>query len=140
MRAIKDIGWVAGLLEGEGYFGLNKGTPRIYVNQTDKDTVEKLRDIMSPDSKIGFQARDKTRQNIYRFWLYGTPAVSWMMTIYCMMSARRKKDIKEIIHFWQSEHGAREFKMAEVYAAHFGITIKEALPLARKLLEKKISE
>jgi len=95
---------------------------------------------MSPQSKIGFQARGGNQQNIYRFWLYGTLAVSWMMTIYPMMSTRRKRDIREIIHFWQSENGAKEFRLAQVYAAHLGITVKEALPMALKLLKKTVYE
>src|SRR6266571_8681010 len=102
--SIKDIAWVAGFLEGEGYFGINGHSVRIYVNQTDKDSVEKLRDIISPESNIGFQSRkhygDK-HQDIYRFWCYGTVAVGWMMTIYPMMGKRRKEAIRETLEFWR---------------------------------------
>ena len=129
MLSTNNIYWVAAFLEGEGYFGINKGTPRIYVNQTDRDVVEKLRDIVDPKCTIGMQTRDGNRQDIYRFWVYGALAASWMMTIYPLMGIRRKQTIKEILEFWKADSGSliRINKNLAIDLARMKkITIKEA--------------
>ena len=129
MLSTNNIYWVAAFLEGEGYFGINKGSPRIYVNQTDRDVVEKLRDIVDPKCPIGMQTRDGNRQDIYRFWVYGTLAASWMMTIYPLMGIRRKQTIKEVLEFWKSNLNSlvrANRNMAISLARAKKITIKEA--------------
>lgn len=40
------LAWLAGLLEGEGYFALSQGNPVIRVNMTDRDVIERVADLM----------------------------------------------------------------------------------------------
>jgi hypothetical protein len=99
------IGWIAGILEGEGSFGLtnNKTTPCIWLGMTDKDTVEKLRDLIDPsqDISISEDNRKDTYKPVYRLTLNNKRAVGWMMTIYSLMSERRKAKIRECLTAWK---------------------------------------
>src|SRR5438093_8334018 len=103
MTTSVQIAWIAGLLEGEGHFGLsyNEKYPTIKVGVTDLDTIEKARDIMSPSTNIICERRQNNWKPFYKFGLHSTKAVEWMMTIYPLMSIRRKARIKSCIISWR---------------------------------------
>ena len=94
-KTIKEIAWLAGLLEGEGYFGCNR-TAVIQLGMTDEDTISKARDMMSLDKKIYIISKEN-RKTIYYFKVQGSLAIQWMLTIYSLMSRRRKEKIREIL-------------------------------------------
>ena len=98
---IKDIAWVAGLLEGEGCFGYSNGSPLVQLGMTDFDVVAKLRNIISPKSLItDHRHSDPTCKDVYTVRLFGSSAIQWMMTIYPFMGSRRRGRIKEIVTNW----------------------------------------
>jgi hypothetical protein len=103
----KEIAWLAGVLEGEGSFGLtNKGkSPAIWLGMTDSDIVERVRVLIDPSKSISlFQdIRKEGYKTSYRITFNGSRAVEWMMTIYPLMSVRRKAKIKECLLAWK-EH------------------------------------
>jgi hypothetical protein len=105
MRSSVDIAWLAGILEGEGSFGLtnNGRSPCIWLGMTDKDTVIKVRDIIDKNLSIGITKdnRKESYKDYWRFTVNGSLAMGWMMTIYSYMSIRRKAKIKEIINIWK---------------------------------------
>jgi len=105
MIAIRDIAWVAGILEGEGSFGLtnNKRTPCIWLSMTDADIVERIRVLIDPSKTIHIHEdqRKESYKPIYRLTLNGTRAIQWMMTIYSLMSIRRKAKIGEVLNIWK---------------------------------------
>ena len=89
--SVKEIAWVAGILEGEGTFCLNNDSPRLAVAMTDLDVVERFGHIVdkskiisshseSGPSKDGFER--KTR---YTFTVIGDLSIQWMMTVYPLM-------------------------------------------------------
>lgn len=146
MISLLNIGFIAGILEGEGHFRLggdgNK-YPCILLEMTDKDTVEKVRDIINPPSKISAGWKGLSSKTTYRVGFYGTNAVSWMMTIYSLLSARRRQKIREILNVWKI-HEARwkrqerlspQAKRKNWYRA---LALKHAVPVGtikRRLLE-----
>ena len=74
-----EMAWVAGLMEGEGYFGSNRGHLRLSLQMTDRDVVERAADLLG--------ARLCRRQEAAReHW---TP--TWQSTVY----GRRALDIAE---------------------------------------------
>ena len=98
-----DIGWLAGLLEGEGYFSYSwnaKKHLRVIVRckLTDKDVVESIRRITGMGS-LSFQDRkDGIRQISYewnsgnRLWLRRL-----LYTLRPYMHSRRRKRIDEVL-------------------------------------------
>jgi len=102
--SVKNIGWVAGLLEGEGTFQFT-GTPTISINSTDLDTIRRLRSIVGCKNEISISNPKKRpgRHNhsiLYRLSFGSSLAVQWMMTIYSLMSIRRKEQIQAQLRIW----------------------------------------
>lgn len=96
------MAWVAGVLEGEAYFGLankNKTTPIIQLEMTDKDIVEKICPLFR--NTIGSRKRKDNWSEIYRIQVCGLRAAAIMMTVYSFMGKRRQDDIKYILEAWR---------------------------------------
>ena len=108
MITVKEIAWLAGILEGEGCFS-NFGTPIIQINMTDKDTIEKIGHLFGRGLQNNINAGGYKPQ--YRVVISGTPAVEWMLTIYSLMSIRRKEKIREVVNKWmeQKSKGSKDF-------------------------------
>ena len=116
MIDMKDIYWLAGYLEGEGSFTINRRTNtnktfRLVVNSTDKDVIAKVGNL------IGSRIHRHNGKNWYRIGnkqpfsvcVVNRKAIGWMMTLYPLMGERRKARIKEIILEWRN-HSNREQK------------------------------
>lgn len=110
MRDIRDIYWVAGLLEGEASFSYvwHRGSmPRISIHMTDFDVLNKLKNITGSDFTIGEVNKRKLDNHpnwktCYIFNINGKLAVQWMMTIYPLMGERRRYAIRNILFLWKS--------------------------------------
>ena len=113
---VKEIAWLAGLLEGEGCFGqaLSNArgqrylSPLVALNMTDRDIVEKARRLMRSSRII---VRKPTRANhkpIYRTYLNGANAIAVMMTVLPFMGERRAERIKACIAHWKTSHSFRD--------------------------------
>lgn len=104
-----DILWLAGLLEGEGSFTLNRGLfPTIGLAMTDYDVVEKAAKIMGVNN---IYLEKKTKQgwkDAYRAQLIGYHAVRVMERIKPYMGERRTKKINEVLIMWNSLSHYRE--------------------------------
>ena len=105
MITTNQIYWIAGLLEGEGCFGLSYDNkyPNIKVGMVDLDTIEKARDIMCKSAKIIHEKRKQEWKDYFKFGIHGTKAIEWMMTLYPLMSNRRKNKIKQCLVGWKSQ-------------------------------------
>jgi hypothetical protein len=104
---IKDVMWLAGLLEGEGCFGITD-SPRITVNMIDLDIIERVRKILGTSDKMLEKHMEKYNKNAntqYQTSIHGTRAISWMMTIYSLMGIRRQSKIREVISKWKEMKG-----------------------------------
>src|SRR5215510_5917379 len=106
---LKEIGWLAGLLEGEGCFGFpvyKANGERHYgllvtVSMTDRDVVEKARRLMRA-KRVRVKPQSAPRKIQYRASVNGAKAVAVMMTILPFMGERRSQRIKECIARWKS--------------------------------------
>lgn len=95
-----DITWLAGLLEGEGWFGISQGRhPLIGIFMTDEDVINKVADIW--DKSIN------KHKNGWRTQINGPYAIGWMMTLYIFLGERRKDRITEVIRFWKETNYLR---------------------------------
>lgn len=107
MTTTLEISWLAGLLEGEGWFRLQDSKPSagcfgFGLQMTDADVVVKAAKILG-NVNVNTTLRDhKNNKDIYGLYISGTKAIQWMMTLYPLMGQRRQKRIEEIITFWKN--------------------------------------
>ena len=94
---------MAGLLEGEGWFGVRRGGPAIKFCSTDYDVVAWVA------AQFGNKVMGPYRSNvfpnakpIYVANTSGDRAAGWMMTVYSEMGARRKTKIREVLRVWKA--------------------------------------
>src|SRR5215467_5577798 len=99
---MNDLHWVAGFLEGEAYFGrtvLNRdgsSTERITVRQNDRQTLDQLHDLLGGNVRIVQHRTNKLARQpfIWDWGIHGSRARGAMMTLYPLMSDKRKQQIK----------------------------------------------
>lgn len=103
--SVREISWVAGLLEGEGCFasGPTNHNPRIQLVMTDLDVVINAAKILGCHKVIRNKQDTRTNKPLYRTNLYGGRAISWMMTLWSLMGKRRKKKIEDCISIWKNK-------------------------------------
>jgi hypothetical protein len=107
MRDMKDIAWLAGLLEGEGCFRTHKNCPGLTVNMTDEDVIARAAKVLGyPKPTVPYIQRPG-RKPIWCLSLHGKHAIAWMMTLYTFMGTRRRAKIREIIVAWTAHKGRK---------------------------------
>lgn len=103
----EELYWVAGLLEGEGWFTLvSKHYPMIGVKMTDRDVIMKASNILSsgmlcmnPALGINSQGLNSFKDQYY-IHVTGKKAIEWMLLLYPIMGERRQARIKEVLKVW----------------------------------------
>lgn len=109
MITSNQINWIAGILEGEGCFS-HQGTPRIDLVMTDEDVIARARDILNKNEKIAItKAKLDNRKTSYKIVIFGSLAMSWMMSIYPLMGRRRKEKIREILILWKENRNTESY-------------------------------
>ena len=112
MVSKEEIYWVAGLLEGEGYFGSEKNTPRVTLGMTDLDTVEKFASIVGATTTIEPCIRGR-KKVFYRVSINGARAAGVMQTVYSLMSKRRQARIREVLPLWKESRRNRKLSCSQ---------------------------
>jgi hypothetical protein len=107
----KDIYWTAGFIEGEGYFCTwNSGASAVVVSQVQREPLERLQ-AMYGGSLARYQQLSNPRANaFYRWTLMGPDARGLMMTIYSLMSPKRKRQIEKVLKVWRSHKPKAEYR------------------------------
>lgn len=102
--SVREIAWVAGLLEGEGCFQNHptQVTPRVVLSMSDRDTVERYAATVGATAKILIR-NFATKKTAFVSTISGRLAVGWMMTIFPLMSKRRQSKIKEVVSKWREK-------------------------------------
>jgi len=99
--SMRDLGWVAGFLEGEGSFSFSGVDPRTSATQVELEPLEKLVQMFGgkiyPKKPNGFG-----KKLCYSWILRGAHGVGLMMTIYPLMCSRRQAQIRRVIAGWRS--------------------------------------
>lgn len=108
MRSTLDLAWLGGLLEGEGAFMSKNGCPQISLQTTDQDVLDRAAALLGTKRQgEGWKAKGKaTYKPVYACRVHGTHAISWMMTLYTFLGARRRAKITEIIEAWKASKAA----------------------------------
>jgi hypothetical protein len=97
---IKELYWLAGLIEGEGSFG--KKHSRITIPQVNYAPLERVQKTFG--GKVGLSKRPKRGgRQCFIWYLGGAEARGLMMTIYPLMSPKRQAQIYRPLSFWLTE-------------------------------------
>src|SRR5215469_12008437 len=138
MIPMAEIGWIAGFLEGEGYFtlvGNRAKSPRIEAGQVDTGPIDRLYSRFGGkvwQEKRGDGIYGKFKGNRQPFWRWYCPpseSIQIMMTIYSLVSTKRRLEIEYCIEGWKSTKG-RSLPPLEV--CKNGHILKDVLVLERK--------
>lgn len=102
----REIGWVAGILEGEGCFSVlkNRSSKKIYlhakvhIQSSDRDVVEKIQSFSGLGTVAGpFKTRSAKHSPMHSWQTQGDDARTLMNLILPQMGIRRKKKIKQVL-------------------------------------------
>jgi hypothetical protein len=110
---VKDIAWLAGLLEGEGSFHYKKSKPRdktywypiVLCQMTDPDVLEKAASILGVKVFGPYKKNNPNAKDAWAVFINGKYAVALMMTILPFMGERRTNKILELIAYWKTLPG-----------------------------------
>jgi|SRR5271157_5030027 len=103
-----DLVWLAGILEGEGYFHLynnhakNNKTyqyARICLCMTDRDVIEKACSMWKCKIQTCKPYGTSAKKIQYKAIIGGSNAISWMQKLKPFMGKRRTEKIEEILKF-----------------------------------------
>jgi|SRR5882672_2169783 len=101
-----DLGWLVGILDGEGYFGYERGTCRVTITMSDEDTINRVAGLfercLSQQVNIVEENVRSDRPNssaMYRINLTGDRARRIMRLVVRHMCYRRRQRI------WQCLNG-----------------------------------
>jgi len=93
-----ELGWLAGLLEGEGNFGYTSNTPNVSIRMTDEDTMIKLSLVY--EKVLGHRPIVRQisqpiepRKEVFYIQLYGNNARKIMRLVVHLMCWRRRQQI-----------------------------------------------
>lgn len=99
----EDLLWLAGLLEGEGCFDLQKGTyPRIRLSMTDRDVVGRAASLM--DTGVRLSIRHAPNKSTWHAELQGERAAAIMEELLPYMGARRSQRIADSLGVFRARH------------------------------------
>lgn len=115
MIDLKDLYWLAGIIEGEGSFsikGRNRDNLSVKVKMTDEDIVRRCHavagvgNVSGPHTTIGptgtaFRKDGEPYAQTWA-WVVGrqVDASALMMTLYPLMGQRRQARIRELLDMW----------------------------------------
>ena len=102
------LAWLAGLLEGEGYFGFTERTMRgkphvdliVTIRMTDKDIIDRAAAIMGRCSCSTQNRTDKNWKMIHQAKCSGRAAADLMRALFPLMGERRNARINEALNVW----------------------------------------
>lgn len=87
-----DIAWLAGLLEGEGAFGMSDRSLCVKILMTDRDIIERAAALLRGHTYTRRAPKiDRPRKPAWVAQVKGPWAAGWMMTIYKLQGASRPR-------------------------------------------------
>ena len=114
----RDLAWLAGLLEGEGSFlkapPSSPNCPRISLEMTDKDVVERAASLMDGRAVTRIHLRNPHWKQTYRVVIKGSRAVELMRVLYTEMGTRRRTQIDTALETYiESKRGDNTRRLSE---------------------------
>lgn len=103
-----EIGWLAGILEGEGCFLLDKRSPKVAVEMVDEDVINKVALIVERLTGKQFHINQRPPtgfgiQDRYHFQVSGESARIVMRAVVRHMCYRRRQRIWQVLNGYKQE-------------------------------------
>jgi hypothetical protein len=100
MIQARDLHWAAGFLEGEGCFDddTGRGLARTHVGQCQREPLERLQSLFGGSIRIHRRAHGNRKT--YHMWRLSGAGL--LLTMYGLMSPRRKQQIRKALRVWRS--------------------------------------
>lgn len=95
-----DLGWIAGIIEGEGH--IDRARPRVTVEMVDADVIQHLARLWGTPARA-LSRPSRPDSTTHYTAVCGKRAVQWMLMIYPLLGARRKARIREVMTTWKSK-------------------------------------
>ena len=121
-----DLHWASGFLEAEGSFHFSKQKHlHVAASQVQTEPLKRLKRIFGGNIYNHQKARTPNHRDTLQWMAVGSRAAGVCMTLYSLMSEKRKGQIKEALEGWKStgikpqhwthcKHG-HEFTEASIY-------------------------
>lgn len=94
-----DVAWAAGFLEGEGSFGYS-GTARVSAAQVQKEPIDRLVSLFGGRTYLR-ETRGFSTLPIWVWQLDARKSIQVMMTLYALMSPKRRDEIERALAKWK---------------------------------------
>lgn len=111
---IKELYWAAGFLEGEGSFYSScqgYGT-KVDAYQVDTESLHRLVGLFGGAIR-GPRVRGPARKPIYYWRVFGPRAAGVMMTLYSLMSVKRKAQIHPVLSRFKLTRRGKKLKFLD---------------------------
>jgi hypothetical protein len=92
---LRDLSWAAGFLEGEGCFRVASNTETVGAPQLNREPLARLQSLFGGRLKLRQKPDGRT---IYEWRVSGSRARGVMMTLYVMLSAMKRSDVRGNLH------------------------------------------
>lgn len=112
-----DVGWIAGIIEGEGWFVKNPKSLRVSVAMTDYDTIERIHRLTGIGQLNERKFKKKKDQLRWDVGVYGD-IEALLNLILPLMSARRSGQIREVLVALEKKRIERERRAIEFVCGH----------------------
>lgn len=109
MVTSQDIAWAAGFLEGEGSFTRRGTTIFIVASQVESAPVEKLARLFGGVIRV-YRHRNPKHSPFHRWHVQSATARGLMMSIYGLMSPKRRRQIVAALSDWRARGRAESFR------------------------------
>ena len=102
MISTRDLEWAAGFLEGEGSFLASKSGLSVRAPQVNPEPLLRLKRLYG-GSVYHYDYRRNARQSTVYIWtVTASTAAGLMMTLFSLMSDKRKEQIKRALAAWKA--------------------------------------
>lgn len=96
----RELGWLAGLLEGEGsFFRAGRGDLVVSASNSDREILERIKNLCGGSVGISSRPGDKSHRlrSLYKWRASGAKAASIMYAVYPLMTKRRCHQIEDAL-------------------------------------------
>lgn len=106
---IRDITWLAGLVEADGTIGLRRDhtgglfrTPVIKVCMADRDVIQRAAFLFG-DKHVGeWKRKTSTGKKMYEVVIVASQAAAWIMTLFSELGLRRRAQAVRAVSAWRT--------------------------------------
>ena len=107
---LRDLEWTAGFYEGEGSVFLStNGSLTTSISQVQRWPLERMVSLFGGTIRTSHKAQGN-HQHCYQWRLVGPAATGFIMTLFTLLSPRRKEQIEDVLAKWKAIPPAKKYR------------------------------